>query len=110
MRTLLLTRRTHMKLILTDRFEVIRFFPHPSVIVYTAVSSDDLRGVMGRSRMVALDFRDMHTARLVATLFKSTPMHVEPVNANWLAHGDCVIFVEKQNQIDLLFRKMELAQ
>jgi hypothetical protein len=98
-----------MKLILTDRFDVIRFFPQPSVIVYTAVSSDGIRSMLGQSKMVALDFAEAHTARLITTLFKNTPMHVESISANWLAHGDCVIFVERHNQIDLLFRRMELA-
>jgi hypothetical protein len=98
-----------MKLLLTDRFDIVRYFPHPSVIVYASVGSDGIRGMLGQSKIVAMDFFDAHTARLITTLFKHTPMHVESINANWLAHGDCVVFVEKQNQIDLLFRKMELA-
>lgn len=83
--------------------------PRPSVLVMSAITSDELRTVMSNGKLVASVFDDAHTAKNMLRLYRAMRSRTGAVDPAWLNPGDCLIFVDRQSTLDYLFYKIEIT-
>ncbi len=98
-----------MKVLVTDRHRMLTMVPRPSVLVMSAISSDELRTVMSNGKLIASIFDDAYTAKNMLRLYRAMRSRTGTVDPAWLNPGDCLILVDRQSALDFLFFKIEIT-
>lgn len=98
-----------MKVLITDRYEMLSAVPRPSVIVLKSITSDELRALLSNGKLLATVFDDPHMSKQIAHFHKGMQAKSNAISPAWLNPGDCLIVVERKSSIDFLFYQLEIT-
>lgn len=98
-----------MKVLITDRYQMLANVPRPSIIVLKSITSDELRSLLSNGKLLAAVFDDPHMSKQIARYHKGMQARSSGISPAWLSPGDCMIVVERQSSIDFLFYQLEIT-